>query len=52
MPVAAPHLSVKLFQVPASDGFPARLAFESLSLLIMGIASLVAVLGGGRLPIP
>ena len=34
--------------VPASDRFPARLAFESLSLLIMRIASLVAALVSGR----
>ena len=40
--------SVKLFQVPASDRFPTGLAFETSSLLIMRIASLVAVLVGGR----
>ena len=42
------HPSVKLFQVPASDRFPVGLAFESLSLLIMRIASLVAALVGDR----
>ena len=36
------HPSVKtIFQVPASDRFPAGLAFESSSLLIMRIASLL-----------
>ena len=42
------HPNVKLFQVAASDRCLAGLAFESLSLLIMRIASLVAVLVGGR----
>ena len=41
------HPSVKLFQVPASDRFPAGPVFDSSSLLIRRIASLVAVLVGG-----